>query len=158
MPQLVWCLGLIPVTMSCHYCATFISCQWSASYLENCFAHLEVYPWRCSSLPAKAMHSSGQHEHPWLSQTTVCLNWQRPACKHSLHKGALLKMGRQCGTVCQLHCKTVAYHFTHTRQLKMYLSEAWWTPSTTGAAFLRVCHHTLELLTYLQKIQAAIIF
>ena len=30
MPQLVWCLGLIAVTMPCHYCATFIGCQWDS--------------------------------------------------------------------------------------------------------------------------------
>ena len=28
MPQLVCCLGLIAVTTPCHYCATFVGCQW----------------------------------------------------------------------------------------------------------------------------------
>ena len=51
----------------------------TASYLQNCCPHFEEYPWRCSSLPAKAMHSSGQH--PWSSQTTVCFNWLHLATK-----------------------------------------------------------------------------
>ena len=32
----------------------------TVSYLQNCCPCLEMYPWRCSSLPSRAMHSSGQ--------------------------------------------------------------------------------------------------
>jgi len=73
MLQLVWCLYSSP--WPCHVTTAQPSlvASGTASYLWNYSPRLEVYPWRCFSLPARAMHSSGQH--PWSSQTTVCVNW-----------------------------------------------------------------------------------
>jgi len=73
MLQLVWCLDSSP--WPCHVTTAQPSlvASGTASYLWNYSPRLEVYPWRCFSLPARAMHSSGQH--PWSSQTTVCVNW-----------------------------------------------------------------------------------
>ena len=51
----------------------------TVSFLLNHCPHLEVYPQHCSSLPARAMHSSGQHL--WSSQTTVCISWLHAATK-----------------------------------------------------------------------------
>ena len=33
--------------------------------------------------------------------------------QHLFHRGVLLAMAGQCGTVCQQHCKTVACHYIH---------------------------------------------
>jgi len=73
MLQLVWCLDSSP--WPCHVTTAQPSlvASGTASYLWNYSPRLEVYPWRCFSLPARAMHSSGQH--PWSSQTTACVNW-----------------------------------------------------------------------------------
>ena len=81
MPQLVWCLRLITMTMPHQYCATFIGCQWDSklsSKLLSSFGSVSMALLQCS-LPARAMHSSGQH--PWSSQTTVCFNWLHLATK-----------------------------------------------------------------------------
>ena len=65
-----------------------------------------------SSLRARAIHSSGQYL--WSSQTSLrqlaASSYQQ--CKRLLHNAALLTMGWQCGTVCQQHCQTVAWHRT----------------------------------------------
>jgi len=112
-----------------------------------------MYPWRCSSLPAKAMHWSEQHPYPWSSQTTLCPlaapSYQ--GCKRLVPSGALLTMGRQCGTVCQQHCQTVACHYTHSSG--DWTSAAWWTPSGAVAAFLRVWRRYIKLVTYLLTVE-----
>jgi len=66
-----------------------------ASFLRNGCPRLEVYPWRCGGLPARAMHSSGQH--PWSSQTTVCVN-----CKNRV-------MRCWCGYLSGVRCRLFAY-------------------------------------------------
>jgi len=116
MPQLVCCLGLIAVTTPCHYCATFVGCQWY------------------SELSSKLLSSFGSVSMALLQSTckSYALKWTASVvvpdyglrqlaassyqeCKRLLHNGALLvTMGRQCGTVCQQHCEIVACHYTHS--------------------------------------------
>jgi len=111
MPQLVWCLGLIAVTMPCHYCATFIGCQWDSdlsSELLSLFrsVSMALLQSTCKSYALKWTASVSVVVPDYGLRQLAASSYQE--CKRLLHHRALLTIGQQCGTVCQQHCETVA--------------------------------------------------
>jgi len=102
--------GLIAVTMPCHYCATFIGCQWDSELslkLQSSFGSVSM---------ALLQSSCKSYALKWAASVVVPDYGLRQlaACKRLLHNGALVTMGRQRGTVCQQHCETVSCHYTHS--------------------------------------------
>ena len=64
----------------------------------------------CNSYTLKVHSIRGRPRLQSASQLAAC-SYQE--CKHLLHSGALLvTMDRQCGTVCQQQCETVACCYT----------------------------------------------
>ena len=73
-------------------------------------------------------------------------------CKRHLHNGALLTMGRQCGTVYQQHCQTAACHCTYSSSdwKRTYLQHVEHQPALLQRLSLAPLYKTLDyLLTYL---------
>jgi len=102
MPQLVWCLGLIAVTMPCHYYATFIGCQWDcklSSKLLSSFGSVStaLLQSTCKSYALKWSGTASVVVPDYGLRQLAASSYQE--CKHLLHSGALLAMDRQCGTV-----------------------------------------------------------
>jgi len=113
--------GLIAVTTQCHYWAMLLVASGTTKGSRR-------------ELSSKLLSSFGSVSMALLQSTckSYALKWtasvvvpdyglRQPAassyqeCKRLLHNGALLvTMGRQCGTVCQQHCETVACHYTHS--------------------------------------------
>ena len=100
MPQLVWCLGLIAVTMPCHYCSTFIGCQWDSELSSKLLSSFG------SVTTALLQSSCKSYALKWTTSVVVpdyglrqlaASSYQE--CKCLLHNGALLvTTDRQCGT------------------------------------------------------------
>lgn len=120
-PQLSWCLGIKLIVTMRHatIARSSLVASWTASYLQNRCRRLEVYTRHCSSSPARAVHSDGQHRwSPASLVGTVCVLWLAVSKVPSvvIQRNFLLKMDRECEceTVCQHHCETLACHSLHT--------------------------------------------
>ena len=119
MPQLVWCLGLIAVTMPCHYCATFIGCQWDCKLSSKLLSSFGSVSMALLQSTCKSMHSSGPGQHSWSFQTTVCVSWLHPAIKSANICCTAELCLQWTGSVEQsdsntaTYCQTVACHYTH---------------------------------------------
>jgi len=125
----------------------------TASYLQNCCPRLEVYPRRRSSLPARALYSSGQHT--WSSQTAIWVNWLHSSTTSTnigLHSGVSHTIDRPFvnSLSATLRDSSVSLH-TFNQRLKTYLFRNEHHPLS-----MALLHKTPDLLTYINLHQKSL--
>jgi len=112
--------GLIAVTTQCHYWAIFFGCQWDdQGVASRVIFKTAVLVWKCIHgvtavyLQELCTQVDSIRGRPKLRSASTG-GIQLPRVQTSVAQWSFAYSGRQCGTVCQQHCETVACHYTHS--------------------------------------------